>query len=102
VKNAGTWEVLKANLTQSGTQESGVIIDSTAYEFCKFGQRTCKLNQFYMWLLWKDQDLLFLSNSLAEGTAADSNASTPYSRNNSADLPQNEQCGKKSREEYSL
>lgn len=75
-----TWDVLKANLSQSGTQESGIILDSTAFEFCKFGQRTCKLNQFYMWLRWKDQDLLFLSNSLAVGVAADSNAPTPYSR----------------------
>lgn len=78
-----TWDVLKANLSQSGTQESGVILDSTAFEFCKHGQRTCKLNQFYMWLKWKDQDLLFLSNSLTEGVAADGNKMTPYSREKS-------------------
>lgn len=41
-KNA--FDILKANLDKSGTQESGEIADSTALEFCKYNQRTCKLN----------------------------------------------------------
>ena len=65
-----TFDVLKSNLSQSSTQESGEILDSTAFEFCKGGQRTCKLNHFYLWLRWKDEDVQFLSTSLAEGVAA--------------------------------
>lgn len=75
-----SWDVLKANLTKSGTQESGAILDSTAFDYCKYGQRTCKLHHFYLWLKWKKEDVQFLSNSLADGVAADGNASTPYSR----------------------
>ena len=62
-KNA--FDILKANLDKSGTQESGEIADSTALEFCKYNQRTCKLNHFYLWLCWKGKDLNFLSNSLS-------------------------------------
>lgn len=63
------FDVLKSNLSKSGTQESGEILDGTALEFCKYHQRTAKLNHFYLWLCWKDQDLNFLSNSLREGVA---------------------------------
>ena len=66
-KNA--FDILKANLDKSGTQESGEIADSTALEFCKYNQRTCKLNHFYLWLCWKGNDLNFLSNSLSAGMA---------------------------------
>ena len=75
-----SWDVLKSNLTKSGTQESGTVLDSTAFDFCKYGQRTCKLHHFYMWLKWNKEDVLFLSNSLAEGVAADGNLLTPYTR----------------------
>jgi hypothetical protein len=75
-----SWDVLKSNLSKSGTQESGVVLDSTAFEFCKYGQRTCKLHHFCMWLKWNNKDLLFLSNCLAAGVAADGNAVTPYVR----------------------
>ena len=75
-----SWDVLKSNLTKSGTQESGVVHDSTAFEFCKYGQRTCKLHHFYMWLKWNKEDIQFLSNSLTEGVAADGNTVTPYTR----------------------
>ena len=75
-----SWDILKSNLTKSGTQESGTVLDSTAFDFCKYGQRTCKLHHFYMWLKWNKEDVLFLSNSLAEGVAADGNLLTPYTR----------------------
>jgi hypothetical protein len=52
-----TFDILKSNISQSGTQESGDILDTTAFEFCKSGQRTCKLNHFYLWLRWKDEDV---------------------------------------------
>jgi hypothetical protein len=76
------WERLVAPGTSLNptTQESGVVLDSTAFDFCKYGQRTCKLHHFYMWMKWKKEDLLFLSNSLAVGVAADGNACTPYVR----------------------
>lgn len=66
-KNA--FDILKANLDKSGTEESGEIADSTALEFCKYNQRTCKLNHFYLWLCWNGKDLNFLSNNLSEGVA---------------------------------
>ena len=66
-KNA--FDILKANLDKSGTQESGEIADSTALEFCKYNQRTCKLNHFYLWLSWSGKDLNYLSNNLQEGVA---------------------------------
>jgi hypothetical protein len=75
-----TFDILKSNLSQSGTQESGEILDTTAFEFCKSGQRTCKLNHFYLWLRWKDEDVQFLSNTLAEGVAASGSSATPYAR----------------------
>lgn len=78
-----SWDVLKSNLTKSGTQESGAILDSTAFDYCKYGQRTCKLHHFYLWLKWKKEDVQFLSNSLADGVAANGNSSTPYARKNS-------------------
>lgn len=78
-KNA--FDNLKANLDKSGTQESGEIADSTALEFCKYNQRTCKLSHFYLWLCWKDKDLNFLSNSLSTGVATGgSEPAAPYSR----------------------
>lgn len=43
-----SWDVLKSNLSKSGIQESGAILDTTAFDFCKYGQRACKLNHFYM------------------------------------------------------
>ena len=79
VKN--TFDILKANLSMSGTQESGEILDGTALHFCKYGQRTAKLNHFYLWLCWKDKDLNFLSNTLQEGVATGGGtAAEPYSR----------------------
>ena len=63
------FDILKANLDKSGTQESGEIADSTALEFCKYNQRTCKLNHFYLWLCWNGKDLNFLLNNLSEGVA---------------------------------
>ena len=81
-----SFDVLKSNLSKSGTQESGAILDSTAFEFCKYGQRTCKLNHFYLWLKWKDADILFLSNNLTAGVAADGNVSTPYVRAKSTEI----------------
>ena len=42
-----TFDILKANLSMSGTQESGEILDGTALHFCKYGQRTAKLSHFY-------------------------------------------------------
>jgi hypothetical protein len=39
---------LKSNLSKSGKQESGEILDGTALEFCKYHQRTAKLNHFYI------------------------------------------------------
>jgi hypothetical protein len=33
------FDVLKSNLSKSGTQESGEILDGTALEFCKYHQR---------------------------------------------------------------
>ena len=75
-----SWDVLKSNLSKSGTQASGIVLDSTAFDFCKYGQRTCKLHHFYMWLRWNKEDVLFLSNSLAKGVAADGNVATPYVR----------------------
>ena len=76
-----TFDILKANLSMSGTQESGEILDGTALHFCKYGQRTAKLNHFYLWLCWKDQDLNFLSNNLLEGVATGGGvAAEPYSR----------------------
>jgi hypothetical protein len=79
VKN--TFDILKSNLSMSGTQESGEILDGTALHFCKYWQRTAKLNHFYLWLCWKDQDLNFLSNTLQEGVATGGGAAAePYSR----------------------
>ena len=76
-----TFDILKANLSMSGTQESGEILDGTALHFCKYGQRTAKLNHFYLWLCWKDQDLNFLSNNLLEGVATGGGvAAEPYTR----------------------
>ena len=63
------FDILKANLDKSGTQESGEIADSTALEFCKYNQRTCKLNHFYLWPSWSGKDLNYLSNNLQEGVA---------------------------------
>ena len=78
-KNA--FDILKSNLDKSGSQESGEIADSTALEFCKYNQRTCKLNHFYLWLCWKEQDLNFLSNTLSAGVATGGDdPATPYSR----------------------
>ena len=75
------FDVLKSNLSKSGTQESGEILDGTALEFCKYNQRTAKLNHFYLWLCWKDQDLNFLSNSLLEGVATGGDTAVePYVR----------------------
>jgi hypothetical protein len=75
------FDVLKSNLSKSGTQESGEILDGTALEFCKYNQRTAKLNHFYLWLCWKDQDLNFLSNSLLEGVATNGDTAVePYVR----------------------
>lgn len=77
------FDVLKSNLSKSGTQESGEILDGTALEFCKYQQRTAKLNHFYLWLCWKDHDLNFLSNRLLEGVATGGDAPTePYTRSN--------------------
>ena len=42
------FDVLKSNLSNSGTQESGEILDGTALEFCKYNQRTAKLNVMAM------------------------------------------------------
>ena len=81
-----SFDVLKSNLSKSGTQESGAILDSTAFEFCKYGQRTCKLNHFYLWLKWKNADVVFLSNNLTAGVAADGNVSTPYVRAKSTEI----------------
>ena len=76
-----TFDILKSNLSMSGTQESGEILDGTALHFCKYGQRTAKLNHFYLWLCWKDQDLNFLSNNLLEGVATGGGAvPEPYTR----------------------
>lgn len=76
-----TFDILKSNLSMSGTQESGEILDGTALHFCKYGQRTAKLNHFYLWLCWKDQDLNFLSNNLLEGVATGGGTvSEPYTR----------------------
>ena len=50
-----TFDILKSNLSMSGTQESGEILDGTALHFCKCGQRTAKLSHFYLWLCWRDQ-----------------------------------------------
>jgi hypothetical protein len=80
-----SWDILRSNLTKSGTQESGIVLDSTAFDFCKYGQRTCKLHHFYMWLKWNKEDVLFLSNSLSEGVAADGNLMTPYTRRTPGD-----------------
>ena len=78
-KNA--FDILKANLDKSGSQESGEIADSTALEFCKYNQRTCKVNHFYLWLCWKEQDLNILSNTLSAGVATGGDdPATPYSR----------------------
>ena len=81
-----SFDVLKSNLSKSGTQESGAILDSTAFEFCKYGQRTCKLNHFYLWLKWKVADVLFLPNNLTAGVAADGNVSTVYVRAKSTEI----------------
>ena len=82
-KNA--FDILKANLDKSGTQESGEIADSTALEFCKYNQRTCKLNHFYLWLCWKGKDLNFLSNSLSAGVATGGGEpAVPYSRSSTS------------------
>ena len=82
-KNA--FDILKANLDKSGTQESGEIADSTALEFCKYNQRTCKLNDFYLWLCWKGKDLNFLSNSLSAGVATGGGEpAVPYSRSSTS------------------
>jgi hypothetical protein len=77
------FDVLKSNLSKSGTQESGEILDGTALEFCKYKQRTAKLNHFYVWLCWKNQDLNFLYNSLQDGVATGGDAAPePYTRSN--------------------
>lgn len=82
-KNA--FDILKANLEKSGTQESGEVADSTALEFCKYYQRTCKLNHFYLWLCWKGKDLNFLSNSLSAGVATGGGEpAVPYSRSSTS------------------
>ena len=79
------FDILKANLSKSGTQESGEILDGTALEFCKYHQRTAKLNHFYLWLCWKDQDLNFLSNNLVEGVATGGDTPPePYSRSSAS------------------
>lgn len=77
-KNA--FDILKSNLDKSGTQESGLIADSTALEFCKYNQRTCKLNHFYLWLCWNGKDLNFLSNNLSDGVATGGGEAATYSR----------------------
>ena len=78
-KNA--FDILKANLDKSGTQESSEIADSTALEFCKYNQRTCKLNHFYLWLSWSGKDLNYLSNNLQEGVATGGGEpAAPYCR----------------------
>lgn len=35
--------------------------------FCRYGQRTLNAPNFYQYLLWRGQDLLFLSNRLPTG-----------------------------------
>ena len=75
------FDILKANLDKSGTQESGEMADSTALEFCKYNQRTCKLNHLYLWLSWSGKDLNYLSNNLQEGVATGGGEPAPqYSR----------------------
>ena len=61
------FDTLWYRLNKSGRNESGEILDVTAMQFCKYGQRTVNVSHFYQYLLWKDQDLLFLSNRLPDG-----------------------------------
>jgi hypothetical protein len=75
-----TFDVLEVNVKSVTVWHPGEwrILDASAFEFCKSGQRTCKMNHFYLRLRWKDEDVQFLSNSLAEGVAASGSSASPY------------------------
>ena len=60
------FDTLWYRLDKSGRNENGDILDATAMNFCKYGQRTVNVSHFYQYMLWKDQDLLFLSNRLPD------------------------------------
>ncbi|KAJ1424036.1 hypothetical protein B484DRAFT_398467 [Ochromonadaceae sp. CCMP2298] len=71
------FDVIFYQLDKSGRQESGEILDATALHFCKAG-RTLNTVLFYQWLLWKDENLTFLSNALPTGVGMASGFSCPW------------------------
>ena len=73
-----SWDVLKASLTTSGLSDE--ILHSTVFNFCKYGQPTCKIHHFYMWLKWCNEDVCFPPNALPDGVAANGSVMTPYTR----------------------
>ncbi|KAJ1434042.1 hypothetical protein B484DRAFT_394248 [Ochromonadaceae sp. CCMP2298] len=71
------FDILFYRLHKSGRQESGEILDATALTFCKTG-RTLNTALFYQWVLWKDENLSFLSNALPPGVGLESGFACPW------------------------
>lgn len=78
-----SYDTLCSRLNVSGRNESGVILDCTALTFCKNGIKLLSnFLQFYIYLLWKDCNVSFVTNRLPENCNQSCGLSTPptYSR----------------------
>ena len=65
------FDVLWLRLDKSGRSESGETLDAAATQLCKYGRRAVNASHFYQYLLWKGQDLLYLSNRLPDGVGVE-------------------------------